>query len=220
MTYGLTNAPAPFQRLFDRLVGTELYPQVFVYLDDIIVVTQTFDSYLIWLKHVLNKIRAAGLTINTEKSEFCHAQVRSFGCRVNCDGLQVDPDKVAPIVKYPAPRNLKQLLRFLGIASWDFSLPFTLQTDASSVGLGAVLTQNVDSNERVIAYASRSLTAAQQRYTVTEQECLAVIWAIRKFRCYLEGYAFTVITDHSSLRGLHNLKKPTIRLARWALELR
>ena len=270
MPYGLTNAPATFQRLLDRLVGTELYPQVFVYLDDIIVVTQTFDDHLIWLRRVLNKIRGAGLTINKEKSEFCRAQVRYLGFVVNCDGLQVDPDKVAPVVNYPSPRNLKQLRRFLGMASWyrrfipgfstiaepltrlteknqawewgvdqhasfealkthlvtsptlacpDFSLPFTLQTDASSVGLGAVLTQNIDGHERVIAYASRSLTGAEQRYTVTEQECLAVIWAIRKFRCYLEGYAFTVITDHSSLRWLHNLKNPTGRLARWALEL-
>ena len=102
MPYGLTNAPATFQRLLDRLVGTELYPQVFVYLDDIIVVTQTFDDHLIWLRRVLSKIRGAGLTINKEKSEFCRAQVRYLGFGVNCDGLQVDPDKVVPVVNYPA----------------------------------------------------------------------------------------------------------------------
>ena len=105
------------------------------------------------------------------------------------------------------------------LACPNFQLPFVLQTDASSVGLGAVLTQVIDEHERVIAYANRALTEAEKKYTVTEQECLAVIWPIRKFRCYLEGYTFTVITDHSSLRWLHNLKNPTGRLARWALEL-
>ena len=86
------------------------------------------------------------------------------------------------------------------LACPDFSLPFSLQTDAFSTGLAAALTQVQDGHERIIAYASRSLNKAERNYTVTEWECLAVVWAIRKYREYLEGYHFTVVTDHSSLR--------------------
>jgi len=82
----------------------------------------------------------------------------------------------------------------------NFEEPFVLQTDASSVGLGAVLTQIIEGDEKVIAFASRALADPEKKYSFTEQECLAVVWAIQKFRPYLEGYRFMVITDHSSLR--------------------
>ena len=270
MPYGLTGAPATFQRLLDKLIGPEMEPHAFAYLDDIVIVTPTFEEHLVWLERVLNKISSAGLTINPEKCEFCRSQVRYLGFIVQRDGLTVDPEKARPILEYPAPTNLKQLRRLLGMSSWyrrfipqfatvsepltrllkkgkrwewgedqcrafekirsclisaptlscpDFKVPFVVQTDASSVGIGAVLTQNINGVENIIAFASRALSDPEKKYSVTEQECLAVVWAIKKFRPYLEGYKFTVITDHSSLRWLHNLKNPTGRLARWALEL-
>lgn len=70
----------------------------------------------------------------------------------------------------------------------DFSKPFILQCDASTVGVGAVLAQeDSDGNERPIAYMSQKLNKAQRNYTITEMECLAVVLAVRKFRAYMNS---------------------------------
>lgn len=118
MPYGLTGAPAMFQRLVDKIIGPEMEPHAFAYLDDIMVAIPTFEEHLEWVSRVLRKVHGAGLTINLEKSEFCRAEVKYLGFRVEKEGLKVDPEKVQPILAYPASTNIKQLRRFMGMASW------------------------------------------------------------------------------------------------------
>lgn len=118
MPFGLSNAPATLQRYIEKVLGPELYPHVFVYPDDIIIMAETFTEHLKWLAIVLRKLQAAGLTINREKSEFGCSEVKYLGFIVNKSGLQVDPEKTASVTQFPVPRNLKQIRRFLGMASW------------------------------------------------------------------------------------------------------
>jgi len=112
-------------------------------------------------------------------------------------------------------QTLKQALASVPIlACPDFTRRFFVQTDASTTGLGAVFTQRFEEGERVNAYASRTLNGAEKNYSAIELECLAVVWGIRHFRGYLEGYQFSVITDHQVLRWLQKIESPTGRLAR------
>lgn len=98
----------------------------------------------------------------------------------------------------------------------DFNRPFILVTDASRNGLGCILTQLDDNgHEHPVIYASRSLKSSESNYGVSKLECLAVIWAVKQFRPYLLGRKFTIITDHSALKGLLNTTNPTGIIARW-----
>ncbi|CAI5693181.1 unnamed protein product [Oreochromis niloticus] len=101
----------------------------------------------------------------------------------------------------------------------DPTLPFVLDTDASSVGSGAVLAQVTPGGEKVVAYHSRAFNKAEPRYCVTRRELLAVVCAIRHFKYYLGGLHFTVRTDHAALQWHMSFKEPEGQLARWIEEL-
>ena len=104
----------------------------------------------------------------------------------------------APILAYP-----------------QISEPFILDTDASNYAIGAVLSQNQDGDERVIAYASRTLSKPEQNYCVTRRELLAIVNFLKHFRHYLYGQEVLVRTDHGALRWLLNFKNPEGQIARW-----
>ncbi|GFU09429.1 retrovirus-related Pol polyprotein from transposon 297 [Trichonephila clavipes] len=96
----------------------------------------------------------------------------------------------------------------------DPKKPFIIRTDASSYALGAVLLQGESpTDEQPVEYASRLLSSAEKHYSTTEREALAVVWALNKFRGYIEGAEITGASDHQPLKWLMNLTSPTGRLA-------
>ena len=101
----------------------------------------------------------------------------------------------------------------------DFSQPFIVACDASTKAIGAVLSQVRNGEERPVAYCSRQMNSAESKYSVTELELLAFLFATKQFRCYLYGHKFTVHTDHRALKWLLNLQDPSSRLTRWAVKL-
>lgn len=272
MPFGLCNGPQTMSRLMDKVVPSRLRENVFIYLDDLLVCSPTFEHHLKLLGEVATCLRNANLTINVGKSKFCQKEIKYLGYRIGNGCLKVDPDKVIAIKDFPIPKSPRQVRRFVGMANWyrgfisnfadlsgpltdclqktgkpfqltpeaissfeklkealssapvlaqpDFEKEFIIQCDASRVGVGGVLFQVTDSGEeKPIAFVSQKLNKAQRNYTVTELECLAAVVCVKRFRPYIEGLPFRIITDHCSLKWLMTQKDLSGRLARWSLKL-
>ena len=105
----------------------------------------------------------------------------------------------APILAYPS-----------------FNKDFTLETDASIRGIGAVLSQpQEDGKLHPVAFASRALSVAEKNYSITDLETLAVVWAVSHFRAYLYGQRVTVYTDHAAVKAVLQNPGASGRHARW-----
>ena len=96
---------------------------------------------------------------------------------------------------------------------------FVVTTDASNKGIGAILSQIINGEERVIAYASRTLTSGESNYSATQLELLSIIHNLDKFRHYLVGRKFKLRSDHKILQYLQTFKKPSGILAKWILKI-
>ena len=263
MAFGLTNAPATFQRLIERCMGDIHLKECLIYLDDIIIYSQTFEEHLHRLENVFKQLELHGLKLKGSKCEFFKHHVNYLGHVVSDQGIQTDPEKISALKEWPVPSNIKELRSFWGFAgyyrkfvreyaklvkplndllighstskkvrkkkcatpwSWgpaqqqafndiierltsppilayaNYSKPFILNIDASGDGLGAVLYQEKDGLEHVVAYASRGLRANECSYPAHKLEFLALKWAVcDKFNDYLYGYEFTVRTDNNPL---------------------
>lgn len=114
-----------------------------------------------------------------------------------------------------------QLAEASMMAFYDKNAPTEVVTDASPVGLGAILVQEKQGVKRAVAFASRSLSEVERRYSQTEKEALAVVWACERFHLYLSGLeSFQLVTDCKALEVIYGPRsKPSARVERWVLRL-
>eukprot|EP00731_Ephydatia_muelleri_P019297 Em0012g122a len=152
MPFGLTNAPATFQRLMERVLAGLHWTTCLIYLDDILIFSATVQQHFTRLREIFDRLKQAGLKIKpiklTEKGHVWHWSS-------DCDAafLQLKERLVtSPILGYPV-----------------FNQPFMVDIDASGEGLGAALSQYISGVERVIAFASRSLSKAERKYCATRR---------------------------------------------------
>ncbi|KAE9004888.1 hypothetical protein PF011_g12270 [Phytophthora fragariae] len=271
MLFGLTNAPATFQRLMNGVLRGLTWMTCLVYLDDIIIFTKGgIERHVIELAGVLERLRAAGLSLKLKKCTFATTSMEYLGHHLSDQGVQPAERLVRSVREFPWPTDATEVKRFVHLAGyyrtfiaafgsivepmtrllkkdvqWDwseaqefafervkmllttrplllypnFELPFRLVTDASKVGLGACLMQDHGQGWQPIAYGSKVNNSAESNYSITELECLAVVWSIKLFRPYLYGRAFTIITDHAALKWLMTRPNLAGRLHRWSLVL-
>ena len=267
LPFGLKNAPPGFSRVMFQIFGD--LPYVEIYIDDIVIHSETFEQHVEHVKMVLNRLDKASLKINITKCKWFFNEIKILGHILNGETIKMNPEKIEAIKRWRPPRNVLEVQQFLGLCNFyrrfiqdfakiaaplykltrndvlwewsencnhafyylkerlitypilrqpDLSKEFILETDASNLTLGAILSQEEEIKKPYVCeYASKMLKGAEIHYCVTEKECLAIIWAIKLFRVYLHGTHFIIITDHAALQWLMNIKEPTGRLARWAI---
>jgi hypothetical protein len=262
----------------DMVMSGLLFETCLVYLDDIIIFSRTLGEHLQRLEEVLQRLVATGLKLKPSKCRLLQTRVEFLGHIISSDGIETDPAKTEAIAKWPVPRSVRDVRRFLGLCSYyrrfvdhfaEKAAPLTsllkknikfrwtpesqdafrclqaalmsppilampreppaepdglegtyiLDTDASDVSVGCVLSQVQDGQERVIAYAARVLQPAQRNYCVTRKELYAVIVFTRQMRNYLLGRHWILRTDHSALTWLKRTPEPIGQNARWLEQL-
>ena len=271
MPFGLRNGPAAFQRLMDVVLHEDL-DWSRVYIDDIVIFSNSWSEHCLHIGRVLQRLSDAGLTANRAKCQWGQTQCEFLGHVVGKGRVSPAELKVGAVRSFPVPTTKHQVRQFLGLTGYyrrfvpkyaehsfllteatrktapdkvvvcdkmllefnylkdclcrvpALTLPmdrddFVLQTDASGVGIGAVLSVRRDGEELPVAFYSRKLKERERRYSATELEGLAVVEGVSHFEVYLITHQFTVETDHWALTFLNSAKHQNGRLARWAIRL-
>ena len=278
MSFGLTNAPATFQHLMENCLGELHLSWCIIYLDDIIVFSDSPSEHLCRLRGVFAKLDKAGLKLKPKKCEFFKTRITYLGHIVSSKGIETNPKKVKAVKHWTIPKTVTDVRSFLGFTNYyrrfikgyakvakplntlvsgnnanhkkapikwtdecqvtfdklkelctstpilayaNYKKPFQLQTDASDFSLGVVLYQRDDDNhQRVIAFASCSLSNTEKNHPVHKLEFLALKWAITdRFHEYLYGGQFDVYIDNNPLTYILTSAKLDATGQRWVASL-
>ncbi|CAI7864533.1 unnamed protein product [Closterium sp. NIES-54] len=217
MPFGLWNASAVFQRVMDSVLrGVECAA---CYIDNVIGIQQAKVAVLDRLREPKDK---SGLRAVLGFLSYYRRFVPNFSKRAAVlNGLlREDEAWEWGEAQKGALQDLMAAVKTATVLKLPTAdLPFTLYTDWSSQGIGGILCQEVEGEEKVVAYASRSCNSAEAQYSSYIGEGHAAVWAVGHFRVYLQGREFTLVTDHQPLTWLMTTLGLTRRNARWAMKL-
>jgi ribonuclease HI len=208
MSFGLTNAPAYFMYLMNKVFMEYLDQFMMVFIDDILVYSKDEEEHEGHLRLVLQKLRDNQLYAKLSKCDFWLMEFSFLGHVIIGGGIAVDPGKVRDVLNWEPPTTAPVL------AIPDIHKSFYIYCDASKQGLGCVLIQG----GHVIAYASCQLRKHEQNYPTHDLELAAVIHALKIWRHYLLGHKCQIYTDHKSLKYIFTQNDLNLRQRRW-LEL-
>ncbi|GKA92488.1 putative reverse transcriptase domain-containing protein, partial [Tanacetum coccineum] len=221
LPFGLTNAPALFMDLMNRVCKSYLDKFVIVFIDDILIYSKNKQEHEEHPKLILELLKKEELYAKFSKCEFWIPKVQFLGYIIDSKGIHVDPAKIESIKDWASPKSPTEIRQFLGLAGYyrrfiegapilalpEGSKDFIVYCDASKKGLGTVLMQR----EKVIAYAPCQLKIHEKNYTTHDLELEAVVFSLKLWRHYLYGTKYTVFTDHKSLQHILNQKELNMR---------
>ncbi|MBW0570255.1 hypothetical protein O181_109970 [Austropuccinia psidii MF-1] len=205
MPSGIKDAPAHFQRMMDTIFQEEILEGwMVVYIDDIILYSETWEDHVKYIDKVLRFPHITGSLYKV-----CSKDVV----------LEITKER-----RYAYKRIKYELTNAPVLILHDFELPFKLYIDAaSSQGLGAALHQRqiVDGEPRegVICYISRKLKDSEARYGAKKTECLCLVWDLEKLHYYLEGAVFEFYTDCTAFKSFLNMKTTNRHMPRWQIAI-
>nr|GEV06693.1 putative reverse transcriptase domain-containing protein [Tanacetum cinerariifolium] len=216
----MTNAPAVFMDLMNRVCKPYLDKFVIVFIDDILIYSKYKKEHDEHLRQILKLFKKEELYAEFSKCEFWIPKVHFLSHVIDSQGIHVDLAMIESVKDWASPKSPTEIPQFLGLAGAPIlALPegsedFIVYCDASIKGLGVVLIQR----EKVIAYASRQLKIHEENYTTHDLELNAVVFALKIWRHYLYGTKCTMFTNHKSLQHIQDQKEMNMRQRRW-LEL-
>lgn len=160
MPFGLRNSAATLCKMADLVIGDDLEPKVFCYLDDFIIATDSFGEHVLMIEELARRLKKAGLTISLDKSKFCRKELRFVGYLINEQGIRADPEKPAAVLKYPTPTSVKQVRSFHGMASWY------RRFIANFAKISAPITElTTKANAKIVVWTDEAQTAFEQLKT-------------------------------------------------------
>jgi hypothetical protein len=117
--YGFKNSLAAFIRALERVLGNSgLNNNLVMYVDDLIIHLPTYAQHLHHIELVLDKLTSAGFMVNATKCQFCKPEIKFLGHIISDDGVKADHERIEAILRYPVPKNRRQLRKFLGICNF------------------------------------------------------------------------------------------------------